>query len=143
LFITAIMVSSGVTNAVVGGVAGALVAGGMGWALFAAGLRLSLPHFFSITRAILLLVAAGLVGHAVHEFTEVGWIPALLSPVWDLGIFLPETSGVGLVLKALFGYHADLSLAEVVAYEAFASLLGVRLRRRPIGSAPSPPEAPA
>ena len=37
--------------------------------------RLSLKRFFLVTNALLVLFAAGLVAHAVHEFNEAGLIP--------------------------------------------------------------------
>jgi len=79
-----------------------------------------------------MLFAAGLVAHAVHELNEVGLIPALIAPLWNIHHVLDESSFIGEVLKALFGYNADPSLSEALAYLAYVVIVGavqLRLRR--------------
>lgn len=44
----------------------------LGWSLLAATARLNLRRFFQITGYLLILFAAGLVAHGIHEFNEVG-----------------------------------------------------------------------
>jgi high-affinity iron transporter len=64
----------------------------------------------------LILFAAGLVGSAVHELNELSWVPAVVEHVYDLNQIVPETSTAGEFLRALFGYNANPSLTEMVAY---------------------------
>ena len=52
----------------------------------------------------------------MHEFNEVGWIPAVIDPLWDINHILDEKSPVGEILKALFGYNGNPSLTETTAY---------------------------
>ena len=101
----------------------------LGWSLFATTVKLNLSRFFQVTSALLIVFAAGLVAHGVHEFVEVGWIPAIIDPLWDVNYVLSEKSPVGLILNALFGYNGDPSLTEIMAYVAyfFAIFLGFRL----------------
>ncbi|MRR32642.1 FTR1 family iron permease, partial [bacterium] len=93
--------------------------------------RLSLRAFFQTTNILLLLVAAGLVAHGIHEFIEIGWIPALISPIYDLNGFLSDRSLLGSLLKALFGYNGAPSLIEALVYTGYLLVLGFLVSYRP------------
>ncbi|MEW6568410.1 MAG: FTR1 family protein [Chloroflexota bacterium] len=140
LFLTAAGMQSDAFTAFVGGLLGLATAVLLGWALFAATIRLDLRKFFTLTGGLLLLFAAGLVAHGVHEFNELGWIPSLIEHVWDTGAVLEDSTGLGQVLRALFGYNANPSLTEVLAYVAYLGgiLLALWRRRQPL---PSPQQA--
>jgi high-affinity iron transporter len=114
--------------AIVGALLGLGTAALLGWSLFASTLRLDLRRFFRVTGFLLLLFAAGLVAHGVHEFNEAGLIPALIDPIWNVGAIIPETSLLGQVLNTLLGYNADPSLTEMLAY--FGYLAGVLIALR-------------
>lgn len=113
----------------------------LGWLFFAAVIQLNLRSLFRVTGALLLLFAAGLVAHGVHEFNEVGWIPPLIEPVWNLNPWLDENSFGGQMLKALFGYNGNPSLTEVLAYLAYlgAILLGLKWSSQPAERQLEPP----
>lgn len=102
----------------------------LGWLLFSATLRLDLRRFFQVTGFLLILFAAGLVAHGVHEFNEAGWIPSIVEHVWDVNPWLNENSFVGGLLKALFGYNGNPSLTEVLAYLAYFVLIFLGLKRQ-------------
>ncbi len=115
------------SDALVGTSLGLATAVLIAWSFFTTTARLDMRRFFWVTGALLLLFAAGLVAHGVHEFNEVGWIPPLVEHVWDLNPILDENSTLGQMLKALFGYNGNPSLSEVLAYLAYfaAVLLGL------------------
>jgi high-affinity iron transporter len=99
---------------------------------------LNIQRFFQITSVLLILFAAGLFAHAIHEFNEAGLIPTLINPLWDINHILDENSVLGGILKALFGYNGNPSLTEVLAYLGYfvAVYLGYRtltkLEKRPV-----------
>lgn len=117
LFFLAILASQSgdVTGAVLGGTLGLAVAMGLGWAIFAAGIRINLGRFFTVTGVLLIFVSAGLVVYAVHEFTEAGYLP-VMAPLFDLSGVLPQSSAIGSVLMGMFGYRASPTVIEIVAY---------------------------
>jgi len=129
IFFTAAALAAGQTPAVLGALAGLVTAALLGWAFFAAALRLDLHRFFQVTSFLLILFSAGLVAHGVHEFNEIGLIPSIIQPVWDTSMILAEDSFLGMVLKALFGYNANPSLSEVLAYLAYFAAITIGLRR--------------
>jgi high-affinity iron transporter len=104
----------------------------LGYLVFSSTRRLDLRRFFQVTGVLLLLFAAGLVAHGVHEFNEAGWIPPVIEHVWDINPYLDEKSALGEILKALFGYNGNPSLTEVLAYLAYlgAAVAGIRWQNR-------------
>ncbi|CAG0989315.1 Ferrous iron permease EfeU [Anaerolineales bacterium] len=91
----------------------------LGWSLLAATARLNLKRFFQVTGYLLILFAAGLVAHGIHEFNEAGWIPSVIEHVWDVNVIIDETSVLGELLKTLFGYNGNPSLTEVIGYFSY------------------------
>lgn len=119
LFLTAAAMTATAGATLIGGLLGLGVAAVAGWLLFATAGRLTLRTFFRVTGVLLIVFAAGLVAHGVHEFNEAGLIAPVIEHVWDLNPVLDEDSGVGQVLVALLGYNGNPSLTEVVAYVGY------------------------
>ena len=107
LFLTAASLTAGAQPTLIGALLGLAVAVLLGLLAFASTVRLDMQAFFRVTGFLLLLFSAGLVAHGIHELNEVGWIPALIAPVWDLNPVLDEGSVPGMLLKALFGYNGN------------------------------------
>jgi high-affinity iron transporter len=127
LFLMAARMASDPISVLIGatlGLGGAIL---LGWMIFATTRRLNLRHFFQITNVLLLLFAAGLVAHGVHEFNEAGWMPSIVENVWDINHLLSDKSEIGGILKALFGYNGNPSLTEVIAYLGYFTILGTIL----------------
>jgi high-affinity iron transporter len=101
----------------------------LGWTLFATAVRLDLRKFFQVTGILLILFAAGLVAHGVHEFNEAGIIPAIVDPIWNLNAFINENSLLGQLLETLFGYNGNPSLTEMIAYFSYLIVVSILWRR--------------
>jgi high-affinity iron transporter len=141
LFLTAAAFGTTAGATLVGGAAGLAAAAVAGWLLFATTTRLNARSFFQVTSILLILFAAGLMAHGVHEFNTVGWIPSVVEHVWDLNPVLDEGSGLGQVLKALFGYNGNPSLTEVSAYVGYWVVVLLALWRRRVHTAALPASA--
>ncbi len=120
IFLGAARLSAG-AGGLLGALAGLVAAALLGFLLFRGALRIRLSVFFAVTNLLLLLFAAGLVAHGLHELVEAGWLPALVEPVWDLNPLLPERGVTGSLLRGLFGYNGDPSLLELLGYAAYAA----------------------
>lgn len=129
LFLTAASMTTSAQQTITGAVLGLGTAALLGWSLFASTIRLDLRRFFQVTGVLLILFAAGLVAHGIHEFNEVGWIPAIIEHVWDVNHIVDEKSTFGLVLKSLFGYNGNPSLTEIFGYLLYFTAIGLGLRR--------------
>lgn len=114
------MFSASRTSSAAQSIAGALlglgVATALGYAVYSGSRWLNLRTFFNATSVILILVAAGLLAHALGEFMELGLVPPIIEHVWNSNGVLNEKSAVGAFFRTLFGYNADPSLLEVVVY---------------------------
>jgi len=132
LFLTAATFASSAESTVIGALLGLGTAVLLGWTLFATTVRLDLRRFFQVTGILLILFAAGLVAHGVHELVEAGLLPALMDPVWDVNALIPETSFFGMILKTLFGYNANPTLTEMLAYFGYliAVVIGLRVANK-------------
>ncbi len=129
LFLTATTFTSSPGVTLIGALLGLSTAIILGWLLYTASVRLNLRRFFQLTGFLLILFAAGLVAHAVHEFNEVALIPGIIEPLWDINHILPEESILGQMLKALFGYNGNPSLTEVLAYILYFVVIIFGLRK--------------
>ena len=112
-----------------GGWLGLAIAIAIGYSLYKGTSKLNLRVFFNATSLVLIVFAAGLLAHGIHEFHEAGIIPPLVEHVWDINYILPEKSTFGQFLTAIVGYNANPSLMEVVAYLTYLTLaLGIYFR---------------
>jgi high-affinity iron transporter len=135
LFLTAsVFATSNALQTTLGAILGLGTAILLGWSIFAATVRLDLRHFFQVTGFMLILFAAGLIAHGIHEFTEVGWIPSIIEHVWDLTSIVSAESTLGQLLSALFGYNPAPALSEMIAYVTY--LVGVVIALRFAGRKP-------
>jgi high-affinity iron transporter len=116
---------------VLGAVVGLLIAAGIGVLIFRAGLRLNLSAFFNVTGAALVVIASGLLSYGVHEFIEVGLLPALINPVYDISAILPHKEGIGQFLRAIVGYSSTPELTTLLAQGAYL-LFGLFFYVRPV-----------
>ncbi len=100
--------------------------------------RLNLRYFFRVTTVLLMLFAAGLVAHGIHELQEAGVIPYAVKEIYNLnpapltdGTFpaLHEKGTVGVFLKGLFGYNGNPSLLEAIAWIAYMGGFSAALLR--------------
>lgn len=130
LFLIAALFASSALATLSGGLLGLAAAVIVGVLIFAGAQRLDLRRFFTVTSVLLIFVAAGLVGHGVHELNEAGIVPAVIEHVWSTKSVLSDKSTAGLVLKALFGYNDSPSLTHVLSYVGYLLVIGVAVLRR-------------
>jgi high-affinity iron transporter len=136
LFLSANAFANDAAATLIGGIAGLLLAVVAGYAIYAMSIRLDLKLFFNVTSLLLLVFAAGMFAHAIHEYQEIGWLALLTRPAWNLEPILSNESLVGSILRALFGYNASPSQLELAAYGLYwgVLLMGVRWWTQRLGA---------
>jgi high-affinity iron transporter len=106
---------------------GLVAACALGYVIFVMAKRVNLKIFFNVSSILLILFAAGLTAHGVHELEEGGIIPET-GAIWDLNPLknsdgsypaLHEKGAVGGLAKDLLGYNGNPSLPEVISYIAY------------------------
>jgi len=114
-------------NNIVGALLGITAAIILGYAMFIWSKKINIKAFFNVTSILLILFAAGLVAHGIHEFEEAKLLNPIMEHVWDInpaaplaekGIYpaLHENGIVGSFLKGMFGYNGNPSLLEILSY---------------------------
>ena len=129
LFLVSVQMSAGGLYTLLGALLGLGAAVLLGWVFFTTTRNLSLNRFFLVTNILLILFAAGLVAHGVHELNEAGIIPPVIVHVWDINHILDEGSLTGQILTALFGYNGNPSFTEVLAYISYFILIYLGVTR--------------
>ncbi|MFB0535004.1 MAG: FTR1 family protein [Anaerolineae bacterium] len=98
--------------------------------MFAASARLDVRRFFQVTSVLLIVFAAGLVAHGVHELQEAGLLPIIVEHVWDINLILNEKGTLGSIFTSLFGYNGNPSLVEVLSYVGYYLVIGLATWRQ-------------
>jgi high-affinity iron transporter len=118
LFLAANTFAADATGTLVGALIGIALAVAAGVLIYASAVRLNVQLFFNITSVLLIVFAAGLLAHGVHEFQAIGWLP-LTSVAWDSRWLLDHQSTGGSIVRSLIGYTAQPTWLEVAAYSGY------------------------
>lgn len=119
LFINGLLASGeALPNIMLGAVAGASGGAMVGTAMYFGLLKMATGRLFSVTSALLALLAAGLAAQAAGYFSAAGALPELLPMVWDTSGILSEQTVVGQLLHILVGYIDRPSGIQLVLYGA-------------------------
>ncbi|MBI2654082.1 FTR1 family protein [Candidatus Woesearchaeota archaeon] len=127
IFLNAINYASGIN--LIGGTLGIVAAIIVGYLFFVSTRKINLKKLFNISSILLILFAAGLVAHGIHEFEEAGVVSGIISPLFDINNILSEKGLIGGFLKGLFGYNGNPSLLEVIAYASYLGIIFYLFRR--------------
>ncbi len=131
LFLTAVNVVSGELPTLIGGLIGLAGAVVVGWLIFSSTMRLNVRRFFDVTSGLLIIFAAGLFAHGIHEFQEAGWLPVFVEHVWTLKPIADDTTTLGSILRVLVGYNDNPSLLEIISYLGYWIVILVAINRQP------------
>jgi len=125
LFLHGIAMSgtSSLTDIIAGGALG--LAGGavIGMIMYLGLMRIPLRWFFSVTGALLVLLAAGLAGQMARFLIQADLIPSLATPLWDTTALLPTKSLLGSILHVLVGYESAPSGMQILFYAGTLAII--------------------
>ena len=129
LFLYGIVVAGTSTTSLLAGGALGLLAGAVLTALSYYGL-IAIPtrYIFSVTSALLALLAAGMAAQAVRFLQAAGVVTALHTRLWDTSWLLPESSIIGRMLHVLVGYSDRPTAMQLLAYVATLATIVVLMR---------------
>ena len=103
-------------NTLLGGMIGVVSAIFIGYLIFVASVKINVKKFFNMSSFLLILFAAGLTAHGVHELQEAAVLPTYIEHVYDINHFVNEKGTAGSLMKGLFGYNGNPSLIEIICY---------------------------
>ncbi|TPE99996.1 iron permease [Burkholderia pseudomallei] len=114
---------------IAGGALGVLGGVGLGAGMYAGLLQIPLQRLFSVTNALIVLLAAGMASQGTGFLVSAGWLPSWGDTVWDTSWLLKESSVVGKMLHTLVGYTARPAGIQIVAYVATLLVIVLLARR--------------
>lgn len=114
---------------IAGGALGVLGGVGLGAGMYAGLLQIPLQRLFSVTNALIVLLAAGMASQGTGFLVSAGWLPSWGDTVWDTSWLLKESSVVGKMLHTLVGYTARPAGIQIVAYVATLLVIALLARR--------------
>lgn len=151
---TALFLWAGITSvgnagtAVSGALLGLVTAVVIGLILYRGMVRLNLSRLFTWTGAALVIVAAGILTYAVHEFQELGWLPGEDATAFDISATMAPDSFAGTVLRGAVNFRPVMNWVEVFFWLAYVVptmtlyLKVVTGRQKPAPAAQEPAKAP-
>jgi high-affinity iron transporter len=115
------------------GLAGAI---GLGWVIYRGALRVNLRAFFRWTGLVLIVIAAGILAHAVHDFQDAGALPGTGALAFDVSATIPPGSWHATLLAGAFNFSPATTWLEALTWAAYAipTLVGfakISFARRP------------
>jgi high-affinity iron transporter len=125
------------TNALlllIGALLGLLASIGLSVLIYRMGYRLDFRIFFRVMGIVLIFFAAGLLGDAVQNMQQLGWLTFGTMPLWNTAHLLSEDSTIGDLLHTFLGYAEAPTLLQVVVYLAYLLTAGsifFRMTRKP------------
>jgi len=99
---------------------GILTSVGLGWGLYKSALRINLTKFFRYTGLLLVLVAAGILKYAIHDFHEAGVLPGGESHAFDVSGVVDPAAWYSAVIGGMFNLTPTMSWFEVAAWFGYA-----------------------
>ena len=120
---------------------GLLASIGLSFLVYKLGYKLDFRVFFRVMGILLLFFAAGLLGDAIQNMQELGWLSFATTPMWNTAHILPESSTLGDILHAFLGYAEAPTILQGIFYVAYLVVAGslfAWLTRKP-GVPPSAP----
>ena len=86
-------------------------------------LRINFATFFKCTGALLVVVAAGILGYGVRAIQTAGWLPGLSNTAFDLSPHFELSSWYGAVLQGIFNFRPDPTMLQVIAWVLYTAIV--------------------
>ena len=128
-----------------GALLGLLASIGLCVLIYRLGYKLDYRIFFRVMGILLLIFAAGLLGNAVQNMQELGWLPFGMTTMWSTAHFLSESSTVGDILHTFLGYAEAPTMLQGLLYATYLIVIGsifFRMTRKPVINRPAHAPAP-
>lgn len=125
------------TNAVLlltGALLGVLTAVGLCILIYRLGYRLDYRIFFRVMGILLIIFAAGLLGDAIQNMQQLGWITFGTMQLWNTSHILSENTTLGDMLHNFIGYAEAPTILQGLLYAAYLVITGgifFRMTRKP------------
>ncbi|MCW3474310.1 FTR1 family iron permease [Limobrevibacterium gyesilva] len=116
------------TDMLIGGLLGLACGVALGAGLYLGLLRIPTRHLFTVTSAMVLLMAAGMASQAAAFLVQADMLPSLGQQLWDTSAVLAQNSVPGRILHTLVGYDARPAGVQLVSFAVTLAVIGLLMR---------------
>lgn len=121
-----------------GAAAGLVVATGLCWGLYRRVLRINLTRFFTVTGAVLVVIAAGVLGYGLRDLQEGGVIAGRTAYAFDLSAHIDAGSWYATLLQGVLNLTPAMTWLQVAGYAAYLAVVMTLFVRGGRGPAAEP-----
>ncbi|MFF7930150.1 iron uptake transporter permease EfeU [Streptomyces sp. NPDC007940] len=122
---------------------GLVLAAGLCWGLYRRVLHINLTRFFTATGAVLVVIAAGVLGYGLRDLQEGGVLPGGTSYAVDLGGSVDAGAWYSTLVQGVLNLTPTMTWLQVAGYVGYlAVVMTLFLRSTPTGPKASAPELP-
>ena len=121
----------------------------LGYLFYKGAVKINLAKFFTWTGAILILVAAGVLGYGLHDLQEARVLPGLDHLAFDVSSVIAPGSWIGTILKGTFNFSPATTWLQAVAWVLYVGVTmtfffrQIRRNNRPSTAPAAPARTPA
>jgi high-affinity iron transporter len=113
----------GTAQPLIGFIIGIAVAVLLAYLLYRGSTKFNLGRFFTITGALLVFVAAGVLAYGLHDLQEAAILPGLHTLAFDASQVLPESSWYGALLKGILNYSQQTTVLQAAAWLLYVAIV--------------------
>ncbi|MGW7402770.1 iron uptake transporter permease EfeU [Streptomyces sp. NPDC054833] len=122
---------------------GLVLAAGLCWGLYRRVLKINLSKFFTATGAVLIVIAAGVLGYGLRDLQEGGVLPGKASYAVDLGGSVDAGSWYSTLVQGVFNLTPTMTWLQVVGYVGYLAVVMTLFVRGVTAPTPRTAAAPA
>ncbi|MGW1555595.1 iron uptake transporter permease EfeU [Streptomyces sp. NPDC002144] len=108
---------------VTGAAIGLVLAAGLCWGLYRRVLKINLTKFFTATGAVLIVIAAGVLGYGLRDLQEGGVLPGKTAFAFDLSGSVDAGSWYGTLVQGVFNLTPAMTWLQVVGYGGYLAVV--------------------
>ncbi|MEU3338345.1 iron uptake transporter permease EfeU [Streptomyces sp. NPDC006668] len=106
-----------------GAAIGLVLAAGLCWGLYRRVLKINLTKFFTATGAVLIVIAAGVLGYGLRDLQEGGVLPGKTAFAFDLSGSVDAGSWYGTLVQGVFNLTPAMTWLQVVGYGGYLAVV--------------------
>ncbi|MEU6141088.1 iron uptake transporter permease EfeU [Streptomyces sp. NPDC047081] len=121
-----------------GAAIGLVLATALCWGLYRRVLRINLTRFFTATGAVLIVIAAGVLGYGLRDLQEGGLLPGKTAYAFDLSGSVDAGSWYGTLLQGVFNLTPAMTWLQIIGYGGYLAVVMTLFVRGVRGTTPEP-----
>ncbi|MFR0357550.1 iron uptake transporter permease EfeU [Streptomyces sediminimaris] len=121
-----------------GAAIGLVLAAGLCWGLYRRVLKINLTKFFTATGAVLIVIAAGVLGYGLRDLQEGGVLPGKSAYAVDLSGSIDAGSWYSTLVQGVFNVTPVMTWLQVVGYTGYLAVVMTLFLRGVRAAAPEP-----